>query len=69
MVNKICGQLITNKGVFLCSFLLFAISSHGVAQAPNSWIDFTQSYYKIPVSKDGIYKISYSDLENAGFPV
>ncbi len=36
---------------------------------PNSWIDFSQSYYKIPVAKDGIYKLTYSDLQAAGFPV
>ena len=35
----------------------------------NEWIDFTQTYYKIPVSKTGIYKISYADLQSAGVPV
>ncbi len=35
----------------------------------NEWIDFDQEYYKIPVGKDGIYRISYNDLQDIGFPV
>ncbi len=35
----------------------------------NEWINFSQSYFKIPVAKDGIYKLSYLDLQSAGFPV
>ena len=30
---------------------------------------FNQQYYKIPVAKDGIYRLTYTDLQNAGFPV
>ena len=39
------------------------------AQFSNQWINFTQSYYKVPVAKSGIYKISYSDLQAAGVPL
>lgn len=35
----------------------------------NEWIDYTKTYYKIPVNREGIYRISYSQLQNAGFPV
>ncbi len=35
----------------------------------NEWINFGQSYFKIPVAKEGIYKLSYLDLQAAGFPV
>ncbi len=35
----------------------------------NEWINFSQSYFKIPVAKDGIYKLSYLDLQAVGFPV
>ncbi len=35
----------------------------------NEWIDYNKSYYKIWVHEDGIYRVSYSQLENAGFPV
>ncbi len=67
VVNNFCCKWIVNRGVFLFVLLLFSFSV--LAQAPNSWIDFSQSYYKIPVSKDGIYKLTYSDLQAAGFPV
>ena len=39
------------------------------AQFGNEWIRFNQQYYKIPVAKDGIYRLTYADLQNAGFPV
>jgi hypothetical protein len=39
------------------------------AQFPNDWINFSQTYYRIPVAKDGIYRLTYSDLQTAGFPI
>lgn len=44
------------------------ISVPGVAQVGNEWIKFNQSYFKIPIVKDGIYRITYTDLQTAGFP-
>jgi hypothetical protein len=35
----------------------------------NEWINFSQTYYKIKVSADGIYRIPYQTLADAGFPV
>ena len=35
----------------------------------NEWIDYDQQYFKIHVSEDGIYKISYSELLSSGIPV
>lgn len=35
----------------------------------NEWINYDQQYFKIHVSKDGIYRISYSALLAAGVPV
>ena len=35
----------------------------------NEWIDFNQTYYKIDIASRGIYRLSYSDLQSAGFPV
>ncbi|MFT5916276.1 MAG: hypothetical protein ACJAWV_001855 [Flammeovirgaceae bacterium] len=35
----------------------------------NEWIDYDKSYYKLWVHEDGIYQVSYSQLEDAGFPV
>jgi hypothetical protein len=39
------------------------------AQFGNEWIKYNQFYFKIPVAKDGLYKVSYSNLQAAGFPV
>ena len=39
------------------------------AQFSNEWINFSQPYYKIPVSKSGIYRISQTDLIAAGVPI
>jgi hypothetical protein len=48
-------------------FVLLCLNSF--AQVGNEWIDFNQAYFKIPVAKEGIYKLTYSDLVAAGFPV
>ncbi len=56
------------KKIFLVFLVLAAIVEVN-AQSGNEWIDFSQSYFKIPVGKDGIYKLDYSSLQAAGFPV
>ncbi len=35
----------------------------------NEWIDFDQSYFKMMVAEDGIYRVSYDELKDAGVPV
>ena len=35
----------------------------------NEWVNFDQAYYKIGVRSDGIYRLTYSDLRDGGFPV
>ncbi len=35
----------------------------------NEWIDFNKEYFKIKLAEDGIYRIDYTSLEAAGFPV
>ncbi|MBK5277957.1 MAG: hypothetical protein JJE09_03735, partial [Bacteroidia bacterium] len=57
------------KGLVVFILLSLSIPFLSRAQISNSWIDFGQSYYKIPISKDGIYRLTYSDLQAAGFPV
>ncbi len=52
----------------LLAFLLFySFLVHGQNNG-SEWIDFNQTYYKIPVGKDGIYRVTYADLQAAGFP-
>lgn len=53
-------------GVFCVTF---GVAQNSFGQYSNEWINFTQSYYKIPVAKNGIYKISYADLQAAGVPI
>lgn len=35
----------------------------------NEWIHFDQVYYKLKINQDGIYRMDYSTLATAGFPV
>ncbi len=56
------------KQFFFVILILAAIVEVN-AQVGNEWIDFSQSYFKIPVGKDGIYKLDYTSLQAAGFPV
>ncbi|MBC7921255.1 MAG: hypothetical protein H7Z75_09215, partial [Ferruginibacter sp.] len=35
----------------------------------NEWINYDQTYYKIPVVEKGLYRITVNALTNAGFPV
>ncbi len=46
---------------------LFALTVS--AQQGNEWINYGQSYLKIPVAADGIYRVTYQALQSAGFPV
>ena len=54
---------------FLSLLFLFFTSIGALAQVGNEWINFSQSYFKIPVGKNGIYRLTHSDLQAAGFPI
>jgi hypothetical protein len=49
--------------------LLLSLSFATQAQFGNEWINFSQQYYKIPVTQNGIYRLTYNDLSTAGVPV
>ncbi|MBX7125148.1 MAG: hypothetical protein K1X47_05610 [Cyclobacteriaceae bacterium] len=38
-------------------------------QYGNEWINYSQTYYKVPVAKTGIYRLSYNDMAAAGVPI
>ncbi len=62
-----------SKFIF-CTFFLFAaglLLPMGLLaqQHGNEWINYNQQYIKIPVGAAGIYKITYQDLQKAGFPL
>lgn len=65
ILNRYCM-----KTFFLSLILLFAGS--GVAQAQpygDEWINYSQSYYKVYVGSEGIYRITQEALSAAGLPV
>lgn len=41
----------------------------GFSQYSHDWIKQGQAYYRIPVAKKGVYKLTFSDLQAAGVPV
>ncbi len=54
-----------NKLITIC--LLVTLSASG--QVGDEWIDFTQTYFKIKVAKDGFYRITQDELQAVGFPI
>ncbi|MDH5598654.1 MAG: C25 family cysteine peptidase, partial [Cyclobacteriaceae bacterium] len=55
-----------NGLVFL---FLFSILNGLAQNIGNEWINFNQEYFKIPIGENGIYSISYEELNSAGFPL
>lgn len=52
--------------------LLFFLLWIPFIQAQNyghEWIRYDQTYYKIPVTQDGMHRINYQTLSNSGFPI
>lgn len=54
---------------FFALFGLLVITFPVFSQVGNEWINPGQPYYKIPVGKNGIYRLDYTLLEFAGLPV
>jgi hypothetical protein len=52
--------------VFAALFLGLHIAAS--AQTGNEWINFSSPYYKIPVGKDGVYRLTRAQLVAAGLP-
>jgi hypothetical protein len=50
--------------------LLFVLVAANVfSQYNNSWINYSQKYYKIKVADNGLYKLDSATLANAGIPI
>ncbi len=55
---------------FLLLIALLFCSAWLLAQPyGNEWINYSQRYYKIPIYEDGVYRISFNDLADAGIPI
>ena len=56
------------KFLIIFTTLFFTVSVKGQTYN-NEWINYNQTYYKIPISKTGLYKLDYSKLNSAGIPL
>ncbi|MCI0751602.1 MAG: C25 family cysteine peptidase, partial [Flammeovirgaceae bacterium] len=54
---------------FFTSIILCLVTFLTNAQVGNEWIQFNQQYFKIPIVKDGLYRLTHANLQAAGFPV
>jgi hypothetical protein len=60
--------------IFFCFVLIICFVPNANAQMidgldtlyGNEWINYNQSYFKIKVAEDGMYRFTYNDLNNAG---
>ncbi|MEQ8478171.1 MAG: C25 family cysteine peptidase [Fulvivirga sp.] len=60
--------MISSRRIVLVFLLL--VSHIGYSQLyGDEWIDYNKKYYKVTLAQDGLYRISYADLTNAGFPI
>lgn len=39
------------------------------AQYGNEWINYGQTYFRVPVTQKGLYRLTFNDLRKAGFPL
>lgn len=51
------------KKLYFTAFLMFAFSS---VFAQNNWINYDNTYYRIPTVEDGIHRISFTTLSASG---
>ncbi len=57
------------KGVKLFLIIFAGSITNLFAQYGNEWIDYNKSWYRIPVAENGLHRISYQTLIDAGIPV
>lgn len=50
-------------------YLILVLPGLSFGQVGNEWISPGQTYYRIPVAKNGLYKLTRENLEQAGVPV
>lgn len=72
MLKNLLGKYYNNITRFhIILLILFSVvTSLSYAQPyDNSWINYSQQYYKFKISTTGIYRIDSMALENAGIPI
>lgn len=50
-------------------WFLLSIAFANAQPYGNEWINYSQRYWRFPVTEEGVYRISYTALSQAGFPV
>ncbi len=58
-----------NSHVLFLLLLVFASLSSKAQNFGNEWINYEQQYFAIPVYEQGVHRIDYTTLINAGVPV
>jgi Peptidase family C25 len=58
-----------SKSVLILIFLLCIINQVHSQQYGNEWINYDQEYYKIKTGTDGIHRLTYDNLLEAGVPL
>ena len=59
----------TKKIILLVSILFLNFFQTKAQTFGNEWINYSQSYYKFPITTDGIYRINFNTLQSAGIPI
>ena len=60
-------KLESTRGALLS--LLLLLFNHQLTAQRSSWINFSQSYYKIQTAQDGIHRLTFDQLSQVSFPV
>lgn len=55
--------------VAIIAFFAIKIGSFAQTNFGNEWINYNNTYYKIQVAKDGMYRLTYQALLQAGVPI
>jgi len=60
----------TRSNRFLFCWLIYLLSFTATqAQYGNEWINYGQTYFRVPVVQQGLYRLTVNDLRKAGFPI
>src|SRR5690554_3116931 len=58
------------RRIYLVISFILGICSYSFSQQyANEWINYSQTYYRIPVIQDGVYKITHTDLISHGISI
>ncbi len=57
------------RHVFIVLMFIFITNISSAQPYGNEWIDYSKKYFKIPIVKTGLYRISWQALVNAQFPI